>query len=761
MTKFGPDSEVASNITVEAEPESICFANSSPPNDCFLVAWGSQEQFEAELRPSQESGKVSWPTRKAWPFAVTFEVANNATMAGLFFGEHTISLNLEGDRNPVAAADEPGPAPTPAPSADASPVTAGYFMGEKYGVAVTGVSRRSSGLLPNWVTIKVDLTVLSLHEYDAFASAVQVATNPVSTCFLSDSGDECVRILWGSQGQFDAVLSLGRESGKVPGPRGKGWPTKVSFDVPEDVGQVTLLFGDHRLPLDLRGMTGDVPPYVYRVHYSEIEVGAVLYDFNAKTITLSGIEQDRESGAVLLKFSAANNSEAADFVPSVVASASRVSTEGTVFDGSDDAGQGWAPASARVRGGTLAPGKSGEFAMRLTRVVGNGFGHLQLSPERPDAVLLELTATDAETEAGTQKAEPAYVAFERSPNEQRFWLPDLVVTSIQWEPMVPTIGRDVEVRVTVANDGAFPPDNSVLTLRAGGEAVGEVVLGPLDPGTTVIKEFTWRGEDGIDTFTAVVDAQNQVLEGNEANNQTTVTFGGAFLADLVIESITWEPANPSISDTVTFTVTIKNQGRGSAFGSELLYYKDGNNRFPNGNGPWFYRGGIVGGLPAGGTTVTTFSWPAGAGSHTFRVVADADSDITASDETNNELTITYGADATLLADLVIQSITWEPANPSISDTVTFTVTIKNQGWGSAFGSELLYYKDGNNRFPNGNGSWFYRGGIVGGLPAGGTTVTPFSWPAGAGSHTFRVVADADSDVTESDETNNELTVTYP
>lgn len=390
VTKFGTDPEVASNIELETEPKSVCFANTSPPHDCFLVAWGSQNQFEAVLRPSVGSGKVTWPTRKAWPYQVTFEVAGNATNASLFFGEHKLNLNLEGDQKPVAAAGLPGPAPTPAPSVDASHVTAGYFMGSKYGVAVTGVSRAPGALLPNWVTVTVVLAVLSLHDYDAFAPAFQIATGAESTCFISDSGDDCIRVVWGSHEQFDAVLTLNRQSGDQAWPRGKGWPTKVSFDVPGDVGQATLLFGDHSLPLDLRGMTGEMPPYDYRANYPEIEVGSILFDFNSKTITLEGFEPDSENGAVVLKFSATNNSEAADFVPSVKALAARVSDEGRVFDGTDAASLDWVPTSASSQGEKLAPGQSGDFSLVLPRTGGGTFGVVPFSDDRPDAVLLQL-----------------------------------------------------------------------------------------------------------------------------------------------------------------------------------------------------------------------------------------------------------------------------------------------------------------------------------------------------------------------------------
>ena len=380
-------------------------------------------------------------------------------------------------------------------------------------------------------------------------------------------------------------------------------------------------------------MTGSVPPYVYRVNYPEIEVATVLYDFNSKTITLAAIKQDAETGAVSLRFSATNNSEAADFVPVVEVKGARVSSEGMVFDGADDTALGWTSPSTDVKGDKLAPGKTGDFVLTLPRVVGDGFKLLELRPEFPDAVLLELSATDALTEAGTQVAEPALVAFERSPNEQRFWLADLAVTGIQWEPTVPTIGRDVKVTITIENRGRFPADKPAMVLQAGSEDVGNATLGTMDPGASITKQFTWRAKEGLSTFTAVIDPQDQILEGDESNNQTTVNFGGAFLPDLVVASITWEPTDPSIGDTVTFTVIVKNQGKGRAGGSDVEYYLDGST--------FQYKQTSLGSIAAGETAIGKFTWSARPGEHSWRVVADDDRDVLESDETNNEKVVTY------------------------------------------------------------------------------------------------------------------------
>ena len=57
----------------------------------------------------------------------------------------------------------------------------------------------------------------------------------------------------------------------------------------------------------------------------------------------------------------------------------------------------------------------------------------------------------------------------------------------------------------------------------------------------------------------------------------------------------------------------------------------------------------------------TYTWLAISGSHTLEAFADRLNQVKESDETNNNITVTY---ATAAPDLVIDSITWSPQNRS-------------------------------------------------------------------------------------------------
>ncbi len=154
--------------------------------------------------------------------------------------------------------------------------------------------------------------------------------------------------------------------------------------------------------------------------------------------------------------------------------------------------------------------------------------------------------------------------------------------------------------------------------------------------------------------------------------------------DLIVQDITLSPAQPAIDDTVTITVTIKNQGTAQAGQNFLVCYADSN----------ILATLTVNPLEAGTMATATFTWKADAGSHTIKAVADSTDAVSESDETNN--TKTYNI-TTRAADLIVQSITWLPAVPSRGDAVTFSITIKNQGNASSRPTNIDFFIDGASR----------------------------------------------------------------
>lgn len=209
------------------------------------------------------------------------------------------------------------------------------------------------------------------------------------------------------------------------------------------------------------------------------------------------------------------------------------------------------------------------------------------------------------------------------------------------------------------------------------------------------------------------------------------------LPDLVIQGITWSPQNPSMGDSVTFTITITNPGKNESASSYVAFYVDGT----------FQDSVSVYRISSGATTKAYFYWKAELGTHKIKAIADFNDSVAESNETNNEKEINFSG--AIAPDLIISDITWSPVNPATGDQVTFTVTLMNQGDGAAKYFIVACYID----------SVYIGSRYIDSLYAGQTTPVVFSWTASSGIHIFNAVADDLNAVPESDETNNSKTVT--
>ena len=217
------------------------------------------------------------------------------------------------------------------------------------------------------------------------------------------------------------------------------------------------------------------------------------------------------------------------------------------------------------------------------------------------------------------------------------------------------------------------------------------------------------------------------------------------MADLrpIFDSFRWSPASPSVGDTVTFTVEIRNDGQRNAGASLLAYSVDGIDGAKSGE----VR---LPPIAAGGSVEATFTWKAEAGHHNVGLEVDAEHRVREQAEGNNTITqglIYYG---TALADLSVVSIEWTPEKPELGEEVAFAATVSNTGEGRAQASNLRFSVDGESvglaHLPP--------------IPAGGTASAAFEWTARAGAHTLSAVADDSETVSETNESNNALSEPY-
>ncbi|QAA77296.1 MAG: hypothetical protein BIP78_1530 [Candidatus Bipolaricaulis sibiricus] len=292
------------------------------------------------------------------------------------------------------------------------------------------------------------------------------------------------------------------------------------------------------------------------------------------------------------------------------------------------------------------------------------------------------------------------------------------------------------VGITLHNTGSVTvdlPNAAPWAIRnSGGQVVftpfAAMVITPVAPGTS--RSWTW---DGRDSFGAQVPPGTYTVE---LQTQNAGTLSASFviqapaLPDLVIQSITHSPTNPNLGQTITFTVVVRNQGTASAASSVVRVQGAGS---PSDQS--------VPSLAAGASVTRTFTLPLTTSPETFTATADFYNQVAESDETNNTRQVTVTAPAQ--PDLVVTNIVWTPTNPTVGSTVSFTVTVRNQGTANA-GSFVVRLQ----------GVGPFQDRTVGSLAAGAQTNLSFSLPLSTSPETFTATADFYSQVAESDETNN-------
>ena len=278
-----------------------------------------------------------------------------------------------------------------------------------------------------------------------------------------------------------------------------------------------------------------------------------------------------------------------------------------------------------------------------------------------------------------------------------------------------------------------------------GAFIGQSIVNALAKGGSVQVNQTWTATLGDHNIRASADRFDVVPESLEANNDLVTALPSVAAPDLVISAIIPSPqANLVDGQQVAIAATVTNAGSGDLPGSFVVRFEI--------DGAFLAQQQVTGGLSTGVSVLVTADWTAQVGGHTARAIADSAGAVTETNEANNTSTIPLPQ--VPASDLTAVDIQFAPSQGVIAGQgVTITTTVVNTSAGATLRAFRVRFEVDDVAIGSRR--------VTGGLPPGGQVEVSQVWTSESGVHTARVVVDETNAVTESDETNNQLTMVLP
>ena len=344
---------------------------------------------------------------------------------------------------------------------------------------------------------------------------------------------------------------------------------------------------------------------------------------------------------------------------------------------------------------------------------------------------------------------------------------DLIITiDVPGSVTSSTAGATVTVTDWTRSDNSAPADPSTTkfylvrgtTLDASAILLGSRAIPALGPSTTNTSATVLTlpaSAVGTYRILAKADADDAVVEANEANN-TAISSPFTLGADLVV-SLDLPGSHALVAAGATISITDFTQNRSAAAvgASRTNFYLSADALFDAGDVPLGSRAIPALAAGAASTGATSLTLPGGiAGIYRIIAVADADGEVTETNEANN---VGVSSSFEIGPDLTVSGST-VPARAGAGATINVSDVTKNRGGAGAPASSTSIYLSANAVLDAGDRLLGSRAvpALAVGVFDSATTSVVIPLDVTAGSYFIIVGADSGGALAESNEANNAL-----
>ena len=280
--------------------------------------------------------------------------------------------------------------------------------------------------------------------------------------------------------------------------------------------------------------------------------------------------------------------------------------------------------------------------------------------------------------------------------------PDLVVDAPTVSTSAPTAGASFTLSVTVRNQGNGRLDSTSLSYYRSTDAT--ITIADTEVGTDSVFRLDASGsgdewirltapsEEGTYYYGACVDSVSDESDAtNNCSDAVAVTVGAAPAPDLVVDTPTVSESAPTAGASFKLNATVRNQGNGASSSTTLRYYQSADSTITTGDTA--VGTDSVSSLDASssGDESISLTAPSTAGAYYYGACLDGLSG--ESDTTNNcSIAVVVTVGAAPAPDLVVDTPTVTTSAPTAGSSFTLSVTVRNQGNGSAGLTTLRYYR---------------------------------------------------------------------